>query len=118
MKKERYIVGSFAFALKQDEKILSVMVEGMFTPQNVMDFVGEYQKNVAMINPADYSLVFDAEHLKVSPQDMVPLLENCLQMYKQAGFGKIKGNLGSSVIVKSQLKRVIEKVGLTNFEII
>ena len=111
-------MGSFAFDLKSGTKDLNVLVEGMFTQQNAADFINEYQKNISRINPGEYNLVFDATNLKVSTQEVLPLLENCLQLYKQAGFKRIEVNISSSTIVKNQIKRVIEKVGLQNCEIV
>ena len=111
-------MGSFVFDLKHEEKALNVMIEGMFTPQNALDFIAEYQKNIAEIKPAEYALVFDATNLKVSTQEVLPMLESCVQLYKQTGFKKIVMNMGSSAIVKNQIKRVIEKVGLLNCEVV
>lgn len=111
-------MGSFAFDLKSGSKDLNVLVEGMFTQQNALDFINEYQKNTSGINPGEYNLIFDATNLKVSTQEVLPLLENCMQMYKQSGFKRIEVSIGSSAIVKNQIRRVVEKVGLQNCEII
>lgn len=111
-------MGSFAITLKNEDKKMDVMVEGMFTSQNAMDFITDYQKNISGIKAAEYELVFDATKLKVSTQEVLPLLENCMQLYKQASFKKIKINMGDSAVVKGQVKRVAEKVGLPNCEIV
>jgi len=111
-------MGSFIFDLRPQEKVINVMIEGMFTPQNAVDFIAEYQKNVAGIKPSEFALVFDATNLKVSTQEVLPMLENCMQLYKQTGFEKIVVNMGSSAIVKNQVMRVVEKVGLLNCEVV
>jgi len=111
-------MGSFVFDLKNGEKTLNVIIEGMFTSENAEDFIVDYQKNIAEIKPAEFALIFDATKLKVSTQEVLPMLENCVQLYKQTGFKKIIMNMGSSSIVKNQIKRVIEKVGLLNCEVI
>lgn len=111
-------MGSYAFNLKTDEKIIDVMVEGLFTPQNATNFISDYQKCIAKINPTQHTLAFDATKLKVSTQEMLPMLEGCLQMYKEAGFCKIVVNAGSSAVLKMQLRRVVSKVGLQNCEIL
>lgn len=111
-------MGSFVFNLNHEEKTLNVMIEGMFTQQNALDFIADYQKNIAGIKTNEFILAFDAKNLKVSTQEVLPMLENCVQLYKQTGFMKIIMNMGSSAIVRSQIKRVIEKVGILNCEVI
>lgn len=111
-------MGSFNFDLKHEKKTLEVMIEGMFTPQNAQDFIAEYQKNIAGIKPAEFALVFDATQLKVTTQEVLPMLEDCMQLYKQTGFKNIKVSMGSSHIVKNQVNRVMQKVGLPNCEVI
>jgi hypothetical protein len=111
-------MGSFTFDLKHEKKTLEVMIEGMFTPQNAGDFITEYQKNITGIKTAEFALVFDATQLKVSTQEVLPMLESCVQLYKQTGFNKIIMNMGSSSIVKNQINRVIKKVGLLNCEVL
>lgn len=111
-------MGSFTFDLNHDEKAVNVMVEGMFNLQNATDFMADYQKNIAGLKTAEYELIFDAKNLKVSSQEMLPMLEECMHMYCRTGFRKIAINMGSSVIAKSQMKKVVEKVGLQNCEVL
>ena len=111
-------MGSFAFDVNHGEKIMNIMVEGMFSPQDAEAYICEYNKNVSKIEPKKFEVMFDATKLKCTSQEVLPLLENCMNMYKQAGFKKIKMSMGNSTIVKSQVKRVIDKAGLTNVEIL
>jgi len=111
-------MGSFTFNLKHEEKTLDIRLDGMATLQNGEEFITEYNKNIAGIKTAEFALVFDATTLKVFSQEVLPMLENCMELYKQTGFKKIIMKMGSSVIVKNQVKRIVEKVGLLNCEVV
>jgi len=111
-------MGSYKIDLKHEQKTMDVLVEGMFTSENALAFITDYNKNISCINTTEFALVFDGTNLKITTQEVLPLLENCFQLYKQAGFRKIVMKMGSSVIVKNQARRVIDKVGLLNCEII
>ncbi|HEX2926508.1 MAG TPA: hypothetical protein VHP38_09680 [Ruminiclostridium sp.] len=111
-------MGSFTFNLDHGEKAVNVVVEGMFNQQNAVDFMSEYQRNVAGIKTAEYALLFDAKNLKVSSQEMLPMLEECMKLYDRTGFQKIVINMGSSVIAKTQMKKVVAKTGLRNCEVL
>lgn len=97
---------------------MEIKFQGMFEQQDAMAFINEYNMNVKGITPNNCEVLLDAVDLKVSPQEMIPLLEQCFILYKQTGFKKVSMKLGQSSVLKMQVKRVADKSGLTNYEII
>lgn len=95
---------------------LEIKFQGMFAQEDALAFLNEYQRQVKAINAKNYDVVLNAVDLKVSPQEMLPLLEQCFELYKQTGFKKVFMILGNSVTLKMQVKRVADKAGL-NYEI-
>jgi hypothetical protein len=108
----------FSLTLNKIEKTLYAEAHGSFKPEDAAAFVEEYTKTVSQINPLEYVLNFDSKMLKVSTQDMVPLLTACLEMYKKDGFHKIVFDCSSNATLKMQIHRLSNKVGLQNCEII
>jgi hypothetical protein len=106
--------------LKLDKvgKILYATVKGFFQPVDANEFVEEYQKNVKLINPKDYELHFNSRELKVSSQDMVPMLSACFEMYQKDQFKNLIFDCGTNAGLKLQIRRVATSVGLNNFEIL
>lgn len=106
--------------LKLDKvsKILFAKVQGAFKPEDANDFVMAYTQNVAGINPKEYELHFDSTLLRVSTQDMVPMLSACFEMYKKDDFRKIVFDCGTNSTLKLQINRVSKNVGLQNYELI
>lgn len=108
------------FNLKLDrvKKVFHAEAHGSFQPEDATAFVAEYTKVINEINPAEYEFQFDATKLKVSTQDMIPMLSACLELYKQAGYRKIVFDCAGSATLKMQLRRVATMTGLENYEVI
>jgi len=104
--------------LDKTSKILFAKVQGAFKPDDATEFVMAYTKNVAEINPKEYELHFDSTQLKVSTQDMVPMLSACFEMYKKDGFYKTVFDCGTNATLRLQCRRIGNLVGLQNFEIV
>jgi hypothetical protein len=104
--------------LDKTSKILFAKVQGAFKPDDATEFVMAYTKNVAEINPKEYELHFDSTQLKVSTQEMVPMLSACFEMYKKDEFRKIVFNCGTNATLKLQINRVGKTVGLLNYELV
>jgi hypothetical protein len=108
----------FSLMLNKAEKILNAETHGLFKPEDAAAFVADYTHIVGQINPAEYTLHFDSAQLKVSTQDMIPLLSACFKMYKKDGYKKIIFDCGTSATLKMQIRRVGTMVGLENYEIV
>jgi len=104
--------------LDMKAKILYAMVQGFFKPADANEFVEEYTKNVKTINAKEYELHFDCKSMKVSSQEMVPMLTACFEMYKKDGFTKVVFYCGESASLKLQIRRVGNIVELPNFEVL
>lgn len=103
----------FVFEKKQAEKKLVITVSGFMKPDEADAFLKEYDENIKSINPAEYTLIIDSTDLAVSKQDMLPVLEGCFQLYMSNGFKKIMMVNPSSVIAKSQMKKLAESISYT-----
>ncbi|MDF2821306.1 MAG: hypothetical protein K0R15_1747 [Clostridiales bacterium] len=110
-------MGIYNITNQKSNKNLSIKLGGVFSPADVENFMKDFKKELITINPIEYDITFDSNELQVSPQEMLPLLENCFHMYKEIGFKKVNINIGNSPILKMQIKRVANKIGL-NFEIL
>lgn len=102
----------FDMSLNKTNKELNIRIWGMYGPDDANSFIEEFTKITASIQPSEFVLFFDAEELKVSTQDMVPMMEGCFKMYKDFGFKKVVAKVGSNVTLKMQLTRVGRGVGL------
>lgn len=102
----------FKIELNNIKKVLTITVGGFFKEEEGKAFLQEYQKSVGSIKPADYSLVVDGTELLISKQEMVPILENCMMLYKRTGFKKSFGVYPKSPSSAMQLRKVAEKIQL------
>ena len=102
----------YNFELDQKEKTFVIEVWGVYQEADAEAFMEEYNKQVNMINPANYRLIVDSVELKTSKQDMLPMLKQCLKMYKNEGFKEIVMVTPDSHTAKVQLKRTTEDCGL------
>ncbi|NGX96656.1 MAG: hypothetical protein G4V63_15995, partial [Candidatus Afipia apatlaquensis] len=91
---------------------------GNVKKDDILNYVQDFKKNLSTIIPSEYQLNFKASGYKVLTQDLIPMLKNCFEMYKQANFKKIYIDMGGNVVQKMQVKRVVNSVGLSNFEIV
>jgi hypothetical protein len=100
-------------------KIVNAKVKGFFAPEDAEYFVSEYMKLIKQIDAKEYELQFDCTELRVSAQDMVPVLKGCFDMYKKDGFKKIIFDCGEhNAPLKMQAKRVARMAELENYEVI
>lgn len=108
------------FQLKLDKRgnILIAVVEGFFQPDDANQFVGEYTKIIAGINAKEFELQFDCKNLKVSSNDMTPMLTACFEMYKKDGFKNIIFDCGTNSTLKLQLGRIARTTGIVSFQIL
>lgn len=109
---------NFAFDLNHREQVMNIKVEGMFTPQDAEAYICEYKNNVSQIDTKKFEMICDASKLKCTSPEVLPLLENSMYLYKNAGFKKVKVDMGKNKsIVKFQLIRAADRIGFTNCEI-
>lgn len=99
-------------SLDKIKKEIRVRVWGMYGPDDANSFVEEFTKIVSTMQPSQFILSFDTEELKVSTQDMIPMLEGCFKLYKDLGFKKVLIKAGNNVTLKMQLNRVSRNTGL------
>jgi hypothetical protein len=104
--------------LDKASKVLFAMVQGSFKPEDANEFIVAYNANVAQINATEYELRFDCTALKVTTQDMVPMLSACFEMYKKDGFLKTVFDCGTNATLRLQCRRIGNLVGLQNFDIL
>ncbi|PAD68944.1 hypothetical protein CHH83_11180 [Bacillus sp. 7586-K] len=93
-------------------------VVGTFTPEDVQNFVKDYQAKVNSIDASAYTLDVDCTTMDILKPEMVPALENSFKMYKESGFGKVLFTINKSAILKMQLNRIARNSGLTNAEVV
>lgn len=108
----------YTMNIDKAKKTFSITLEGNFSESDIENYIQDFKKNLGSINPPEYELNFEASAFKVLPQDLVPMLKNCFEMYKQSNFKKININIGSNAVVKMQVRRVINSIGISNFEIV
>ncbi len=104
--------------LNKVTKVVNAKVKGSFTPEDANYFVTEYMKIVNQIDAKEYELTFDCTELRVSTQDMVPMLSGCFEMYKKDGFKKVTFDCGSNAALRMQVNRVARMTELQLFEIL
>jgi hypothetical protein len=70
----------FDMVLDKTNKELKVKVWGMNGPDDANSFISDFTKTASTIQASEFILCFDAEELKVSTMEMVPMLEGCFKM--------------------------------------
>ncbi|MDP4178821.1 MAG: hypothetical protein Q8900_10830 [Bacillota bacterium] len=88
------------------KKTFYLTFSGIFTPDEVDNFLKEYSSKVSSIPSNEYKLVADTTNLRVSKQEMLPLMKNCIALYMQTPFQKRYAVEGDSIITNMQMKRV------------
>lgn len=104
--------------LDKKNKILLAVLKGFFRPDDANYFVEEYNKNLKEIDAKEYEFYFNLKDMKVSSQDMLPMLSACFEMYKRDNFKKVVFDCGGTTTLKLQIHRVAEQVGLASYEVI
>lgn len=113
-------MGKYAFKNNTNDKTLEITIEGLFTQQDGMDYIKTYQDTIKRISTAEYKLIFDCTNLSVTPSEIVPMLQGCFEMYKQANYNAVKAIVPkqNGAVLKMQFSRLAKNAGLQNFEII
>jgi len=111
------IMKKYDMSLDKTNKQLNVTIGGMFEPEDANGFVKEFTATLSTIQASEFILSFDANELRVSKPEMLPMLEGCFKMYKDFGFKKVVAKVGNNVTLKMQLSRVARNVGL-NLEVV
>lgn len=110
--------GSYSIKLDKMEKTVHLVIVGTFTPEQTAKFAKDYQAKIALINPTEYILAFDCRDLDVVPQEMVPSLEACFQLYRSSNFSKVViGIRKERSIINMQLNHIARIAGLVNLEV-
>lgn len=107
-------MGKYSIENQAAAKKLAVTVEGTFQPLDAQSFIAAFGKEAKMIAPPQYDLVFDCGKLDVSSQQMVPILQGCMELYKKLCFKKVSIHTFGNVILKMQLQKVIASVNMPN----
>lgn len=110
--------GSFSININPTAKVVDMIIVGTFTPQQVEEFVKDYQQKISNIDAKLFDLKVDCTDMDVITQDMIPKLENSFRMYKSTGFKKVIFTIKKNPIIKMQLNRVARNTGLTNVEVV
>ncbi|MGG0658436.1 hypothetical protein [Rummeliibacillus pycnus] len=110
--------GTYIIKLDKLKKEMYMQINGTFSPEKVDQFVKDYDRNVNSIKPSEYNLRLDCKDLHLVSPELVPLLENCYEMYKKTGFQKVIFEIPNSVVLKMQVSRLARKIGLTNAEFV
>lgn len=108
--------GSYEIKVDTAKKEISIRVEGSATPEGAQAFINEYNQKVSSVNAQEYNCIADCTGMKIAGAELMPLLEACINMYKQTGFKKVIFNVNNP-IVKMQLNRLIRQNGVTNAEV-
>ena len=109
----------FRFTNNPSGKELRVELEGMFNAQDAEDFVKEYKSIISKIKPTETVFNVDCTKMIITPQDVVPQLQGCFEMYRDDKFKKVVFIVSKDkgAILKAQFNRLGRTVGLTNMEV-
>jgi hypothetical protein len=94
------------------KKILFITVGGFFQEEDGKNFLNDYNNAVKSIVPSTFTLALESSDLSTSKADMIPILENCMKMYKDTGFKNIISTSPTSPIALMQLKRLLSSLNL------
>ncbi len=107
----------FEMSLDKNVKEVKIKIGGMFEPEDANSFIKDFTEIISTIKAVEFVLAFDAKELRVSKPEMLPMLEGCLKMYKDAGFKKVVVKVENNITLKMQLTRLSKNVGV-NLEIL
>ncbi|MEW8994368.1 hypothetical protein [Clostridium sp.] len=94
------------------KKILFIAVGGFFQEEDGKNFLNDYNNAVKSINPSNFTLALESSDLSTSKAEMIPILENCIKMYKATGFKNIVSTPPKSAIAAMQLKRLLSSLNV------
>lgn len=85
---------------------VNVSVEGYMKEDEAKQFVMDYENRIKGISPSQYELILDGKKLKVSSQELLPILEGILGLYIKTGFKRIYYVTMESAVAMMQVKRL------------
>ncbi len=94
------------------KKVLFITVGGFFQEEDGKNFLNDYNNAVKSITPSSFTLALESSELSTSKAEMIPILENCIKMYKSTGFKNIVSTPPSSAIAAMQLKRLLSSLNV------
>lgn len=109
------------FEFKKDtaDKKISIIVNGRIEDGFFDEFIKSYTSTVSSVNASEYTLDVDFTTVPITPQNLTDVLRDALKLYKKDNFKKINVYLSQSqIIVKMQIKRIANEIGLNNVELI
>lgn len=107
----------YVLTVNNANKQVEMKVNGTFSPEDVKNFMSEYENIVKKVKASDYILNIDCTGLNTLHQDMIPSMEGAFKMYKATGFKKVNLHI-KSAILKMQLNRLLKSTQLENAEVI
>ncbi len=96
----------YEFQVDNGKKLLLIKGSGMFSLDDAKSFMADYKKQITQIDVKDFTLVIDSKDIKVNGPEIVPLLEEMIQLYAATPFKKRFSVIIESAIAQSQVKRV------------
>jgi hypothetical protein len=99
------------YKFEQKGKAVVVTVGGFFTPDEAEAFIGEYESVVKKLDTKSTSLILDGRGLKASTQEMLPMLQGCMQLYMRDNFKRVYMINFDSSVTNSQVARVAKEIG-------
>lgn len=112
--KNVFVGGIFMYKFEKKGNSLVVTVSGFFTPEEAQAYIADYEKTLKTLKPEETNLILDGKELKASTQEMLPLLEACMNMYVRDKFKKIYMVKFASAVTNSQVARLGKATGLMN----
>lgn len=92
--------------LNQKDGILVISYSGYFTVYDAKLFQRELELKIRNINPEEYVLVVDMHDIRLSKQELAPLLDEIKKMYLDAPFRYIFAVDNDGYITKMKRKEV------------
>lgn len=102
----------FKIEVNTSKKQVLITVGGFFKEEEGGNFLKDYNTKMKSITPSTYTLALNSEELLASRPDMLPIMKQCMTLYKETGFKEIISNLPTSKISEIQLKKAIDEVGV------
>ncbi len=107
--KRKGLINMYSFDLQGNTLIIKNA--GLFSEDEAKSFMAEYSQKVKTLDTKNTTLILNATELKVLPQEMMPLLQKCMELYMKDGFKNIFIIEFSSIITNSQIMRVAKSLG-------
>lgn len=96
----------YKMEVKTNERILLITMSGLMTEKESLAYIEELNKNIKRINPTQYSMVVDTRELKASPQNLINLMEQAMELITTTPFKRRYSIMPKSAVATMQVKRV------------